>query len=387
MSETTGAGFTFNKPNPLNTGDENQNGVNTTPPVEEEVVTTPITTAAVQKDIDMNEAYVDRRSVTIALVKNYSKYREANRTALPERIDYIGSSVNSSRMLSANKQEVETYFPNIVGLSPNHPDFTNRVKSYLNNIQIKVDGLGKSFDISFRYNHYKDYLNIVDKEERIETRYKAANRQNLKELKDALKTKINDINELEISKCSLGAPVNVEDYLMYRHCLLYNDIAKDTAVISSDPSIRFYFKDDKKEAEKLKKHRQEINKAKANYVAALADRSLFDALYIQYCANAGRPIVSSILKNGIEKEIELDKFATDEPIKFNRMFSNKDAKLISSIEHLIARGELIRSSYNQNISDASGAFIGANMGEAIAWFKNPDNNSVVESYYAKLKNI
>ena len=34
-----------------------------------------------------NAEYVDRRSITIALVRNYSKFREANRSALPKRVD------------------------------------------------------------------------------------------------------------------------------------------------------------------------------------------------------------------------------------------------------------------------------------------------------------
>ena len=60
---------------------------------------------------------------------------------------------------------------------------------------------------------------------------------------------------------------------------------------------------------------------------------------------------------------------------------------MANIEMLIARGELVRSQYNQNITTSEGDFIGANMGEAIAWFKNPDNTSVVNAYMNKLKNI
>ena len=54
---------------------------------------------------------------------------------------------------------------------------------------------------------------------------------------------------------------------------------------------------------------------------------------------------------------------------------------------LIARGELIRTQYNQNITSPDGDFIGANMSEAIAWFKNTENSSVVNAYINKLKNI
>lgn len=336
---------------------------------------------------DLEEEYTDRRTITISLVKNYSLYRKVNDKVLPKRKDYIGGSIKSSRTLSSNKEEVDTYFPNIIGLSPNDPNFISRVKQYLNNIRIPVDELGRTFDISFHYFHKKDYYKIKAEEEKIEEVYQSANRQNIKNLREALNEKINRLHILESTKCRLGYPINVDEYLMYRHCLLYNDVAKDVALINSDSNIRFYFKDDQKEAEKLRKYRLEVNKAKANYVACLADNDLFDSIYTQYCVQNSLPVISSLAKDRLEREIELDKFSTSEPVKFNKIFNNKDVKLIANIEKLIARGELVRSQYNQNISTPDGEFIGANIGEAVAYFKNPDNTSVVNAYINKLKNI
>lgn len=336
---------------------------------------------------DLEEEYTDRRTITISLVKNYSLYRKVNDKVLPKRKDYIGGSIKSSRTLSSNKEEVDTYFPNIIGLSPNDPNFISRVKQYLNNIRIPVDELGRTFDISFHYFHKKDYYKIKAEEEKIEKVYQSANRQNIKNLREALNEKINRLHILESTKCRLGYPINVDEYLMYRHCLLYNDVAKDVALINSDSNIRFYFKDDQKEAEKLRKYRLEVNKAKANYVACLADNDLFDAIYTQYCVQNSLPVISSLAKDRLEREIEIDKFSTNEPIKFNNIFNNKDIRLIANIEKLVARGELIRSQYNQNISTPDGEFIGANIGEAVSYFKNPENASIVNALINKLKNI
>lgn len=336
---------------------------------------------------DLEEEYTDRRTITISLVKNYSLYRKVNDKVLPKRKDYIGGSIKSSRTLSSNKEEVDTYFPNIIGLSPNDPNFISRVKQYLNNIRIPVDELGRTFDISFHYFHKKDYYKIKAEEEKIEEVYQSANRQNIKNLREALNEKINRLHILESTKCRLGYPINVDEYLMYRHCLLYNDVAKDVALINSDSNIRFYFKDDQKEAEKLRKYRLEVNKAKANYVACLADNDLFDAIYTQYCVQNSLPVISSLAKDRLEREIEIDKFSTNEPIKFNKIFNNKDIRLIANIEKLVARGELIRSQYNQNISTPDGEFIGANIGEAVSYFKNPENASIVNAFINKLKNI
>lgn len=339
-----------------------------------------------QVPTDLDEPYTEERSVTIALVKNYSLYRRVNDKTLPKRRDYIGGSVSASRVLSANKDEVETYFPNIVGLAPNNENFITRVKQYLNNIRIPVDELGKTFNVSFFYNKKADYYRIKKEEEKIEDAYLKANRQDTSKLKAALKEKISRLNVLEGTKCKLGHPIDVEEYLMYRHCLLYNDVAKDVALINSDPSIRFYFKDNQKEADKLKKFRIELNKAKVNYVQCLGDDDLFDAIYIQYCVINGLPIISSLTEDIIERQNKLDKFSTEEPVKFNKLCSDKNVRLMAVIEKLIARGELVRSEFNQNITTVDGEFIGANMKEAVAWFNNPNNSSVVNAFHNRLKN-
>ena len=54
---------------------------------------------------------------------------------------------------------------------------------------------------------------------------------------------------------------------------------------------------------------------------------------------------------------------------------------------MIERGEFVRSQYNQNIITPEGEFIGANVKEAVAWFKNPANADVVNAYKNKLKNV
>lgn len=356
-------------------------------PVGEGQAKAPFKTAREEKDEQLDKPYTDVRSVTIALIQNYSLYRKANDKVLPKRRDFIGSSIRSSRVLASNRAEIETYFPQLLGLSPNNENFVTRLKQYLNNIQVHVDELGVTFDCSFRYNHKRDYLNFKAREARIEEEYKRTNRQNIKDLKDALEAKVMALNNLESEKYAYGSPVNLSDYILYRHCLLYRDIAKDTAIINSDPYVRFYFRDDTKEKELQQKLRIEINNAKRNYVEVIGNDDLFDAVYIQYCVMAGLPVVNSLLNERIDKESQLDKFSIAEPIKFNKIVNDKDVVTKSLIELLISRGEFVRSQWNQNITTADGEFIGSNMKEAISWAKNPDNENVLAAFKNKLKYI
>ena len=384
MGTTNGMKLGFTKPEP-NKEVEEKVIENNNSPVEGNGKDSSSQSANESEDLSL--PYIDRRTVTIALVRNYSLYRKQNDKELPKRRDYIGSSLKSSRMLSSNKQEVEAYFPNIVGVSPNDPSFVQRVKQWINNIRVAVDELGTILDISFNYNTKKDYLTFKKEEDKIEDEYLNADKSTLTNLKEALNIKITKLHDMESKKYAVGSPLDVNQYLIYRHCLLYNDIAKDIALVNSMPNIRFYFKDDKREAEKLKKYRTEVLKAKANFVKCSENDNLFEAVYVQYCALNNRPIMPSLAKDRIEKEMELDKFSSDEPIKFNAICTDKDIELKATIEKLISKGELIRSLYNQNISSPTGEFIGSNIKEAVAYFKDPNNTSIVNAYYNKLKNI
>ena len=346
-----------------------------------------VLTSKEQKQEELDKPFTYKRSITVSLIQNYSLYRKANDKVLPKKRDYIGSSIRSSQVLASNRAEVEAYFPQLLGISVNNENFVTRLKQYLNNIQVPVNELGVTFDCSFRFNHKRDYFAFKAREEEIEMAYKKANKQSTKDLRAALAIKTNDLNNLESEQYAVGSPVNITDYILYRHCLLYRDIAKDTALINCDPFVRFYLKDDAKDKERQQKLRQEINNAKRNYIEVIGDDEVFDAVYIQYCVVAGLPIVNSLLSERMDKESQLDKFSTSEPVKFNSIVKDRDLRIKSLIELLIARGEFVRSQFNQNITTQDGEFIGANMKEAIAWAKNPENENVLDAFKNKLKYI
>src|SRR5574344_1166687 len=81
-------------------------------------------------EAELEAAYIDKRQMIIASVLNYSAYRRINMAALGKPRNTIGSSVNSVRKLMSNKGEVEHYFPELVGVASNNPEFITRVKNY-----------------------------------------------------------------------------------------------------------------------------------------------------------------------------------------------------------------------------------------------------------------
>lgn len=341
-------------------------------------------TALAEEQANLDKPYTDKKVVTIMLAGHQSLYRTVNSKVLNNRKDYIGASITSSQILASNREEVEAYMPAVIGMSANNPDFTTRVKQYFNSFSVCVTELGKEIDASFFYRHYKDYVAVKAKEDKIEKEYEDADKSNIELLRKALAQKTKAINTLESTKYQYGYPVNVDAYYFYRHCLLYKHIAKDPALINADSSIRFYFKDDSKEKSRAERLRKDSNIAKRNYIALIDNQDLFDAVYTLYCVSNNISVIDNVVKTRTEKELDLDKWSIDEPAKFNDAVTDKNSKVRGEIELLIARGEFIRSEFNQNISTADMDFIGANMKEAIAFFNNPNNKDLVNAYRNKL---
>lgn len=341
--------------------------------------------AYVKTDEDLNKEYIDNRTIIISLVHNYSNYRKANMKVLGQRKETIGSSITSCRILSSNPGEVNAYFPALVGLSPNHADFTSRVKAWLSNIQWIVNENDVPLNISFIYNTKKDYIDFKRKEEAIDEEYAKADRTNLSAIKDAIKRRVEALNRLESEKYKVGHPVNVEQYIIYRHCLLYRDVAKDTAIINSDPSIRFYIKDEAKELEKQKKLTEYRMQAMRNFIELNASPSKRNSVYIAIVASRNENVSEALIKSDAEKNSYLMDYVNTHPDKFNKMVIDKNINTRAFIETLIVRGELVRSEFNQQISTADGTLIGSNMNGAIAFFNNPDNKDMKELFENKLK--
>lgn len=360
------------------TKDNGQKGSNPTVAVE---------SAAIQKAKmeELEQEYVDKRSVTISLVHNYSNYRRVNLKVLGQRRETIGSSVRSCQILSSNAEEVATYFPSLIGISANNPDFITRVKAWLSNIQFNINENDVTLNTSFIYRRKADYLAIKEKEDKINEEYEKVDRANTAAIKDALKKKIEALNTLESSKYKYGRPENLENYLMYRHCLLYNDVAKDIALINSDPTLRFYIKDEAKEAEKAKRLTREKAEAMRNFVELNGSDSKFNAVFVAMSVLRNDNLSEALLKDKSEKMSILMDFVNASPDKFNKLVNDKNVKLKAFIETLIVRGELVRSEFNQQISTADGTFVGANMHEAMAWFENPANKDVRTAFENKLK--
>jgi len=342
-------------------------------------------TAKSERDKELNEPYVFNRSVTVKVLENnFSAYRKLNISVLGRPTANIGSSINSCKILSSNKGEVEAYFPELIGLSANNPEFVTRVKDYLCNIRVPVNEK-VTFNNSFAFDHRKDYEEFQSKMDTIDRAFEQADKGPIEKLKNAIAARIEAINRLESELYKVGRPVDISDYILYRHVLLYNDVVKDKRLADMSRSARFYLVDETREKAQQVKRLKESKAAKRNYVELCGNAEKFNALFIRYCAKFNLNIAEYMAKDETERETIIDVFANEDPTTFNAMVTDINLLTIAFIERLIARGELTRLEHNQQISTNDGQFIGKNMQDAVAFFNNPENKATRQMYENKLK--
>lgn len=376
--------MTLNNPTPKADEKEVQN--NPTPNVEDKQTASPTKNVEETKEEEnLKEPFTDIKTIVISLSHNYSNYRRVNLKTLGHRTGVIGSCITSSKVLASNNEEMVKYFPRIIGVSPNNPDFVTKVKAWLNNIQFLVNENDVELNASFKYYHKEDYLRIKAKEDEIYDKLEKTDRSNIEVLRKAVNEFAKELSDLESIKYKYGEPIDVEQYLIYRHCLLYKDVAKDGALINSDPYIRFYIKNANKEKERKSKLVKLKMDAMTKFIRLNDSEEKFDAVYVAIIVALNENVVTALSKTKDEKQAVMINFVNENPDKFNKICNDPQVITKALINKLIARGELVKSDYNQQITTAEGTFIGANLNEAIAYFNSPTHESERNIYETKLK--
>lgn len=340
-----------------------------------------------EEDTELDAPYIDKRVITLSLIHNYSLYRKVNMKTMGHKTETIGSSIQSSRTLLASTGELESYLPSILGLSPTNPEFISKARQWFANMRLIVSNNDVKIDASFYYNHKRDYIKIQNKEREIEKEYDKIDRSNIATVKNALKRKIDAINNLESTKYLYGHPIDISSYYMYRHCLLYNDVAKDTALINSNPNYRFYIKDEAKEKMRQDKFTNDKLMAMQKFLELNRTEAKFEAAFVSICVLNNSNLSVELTKSKTEKQKVLMEYIDSNPEKFIKIVDDKYIEMKSDIEKLIINGELIRSEYNQQINMPDGTFIGSNINDAINFLNNTDNKAIWTALQNKLKMI
>ena len=330
-----------------------------------------------------NSPVTVKKTVTIMRKENSSAYFRRNAKFMPEGKVKIGSSINGVNRLKNNIQELTVYMSSILGLAPTDPEFGKKVDMYLNNISAIVPEGGLGLDISFVYNSEKDHQSVSELEEAIYAKFNKANKSTSKERDLAFKVRDEEIISLESTKYKLGSPVNAADYLLWRYCLVYADVANDIALTNNAGGIRFYIYDSEKEKYKEKIMLDIRNKAMAEYLGLINNPSKMTNVLWVHLANTG---VSADSLDDLARAGRVEAFSKADPNEFLKLCSDSNLLLRANIERMIQYNILKRLPGSSIIVDDNNDTIGQDMESALQFFKNTEQNKAkISVLQSKLK--
>jgi len=312
-----------------------------------------------------------------------SGYFARNVKFMPEVKSRVGASINAVVKIKENMEEWYKYMPSILNARSNSDDFNKLFDLYLNNISHIVSEGGDKLEAGFIFSNKKVAEAHSKASAAIYDEFNKADKSR-PELRDqAFKTRDEKIVALEQRQYKVGTPINVSEYLLWRYCIHYGDVANDIALINKSGAIRFYLQDPKLEEYKRKVMFDYRKEATLKYVELLKDTSKINNLLWIYLD--GATDVTAL--NEMEKVDRVEAFKNDNPERFIKTIEDKDLEIKATIQMMIYFGVLRRLSGSDVIVDENNDIIGNNTRDAIIFFKNTEKNKAnITRFNAKLKN-
>ena len=163
-------------------------------------------------------------------------------------------------------------------------------------------------------------------------------------------------------------PINVDNYVLYRYCLEYRQVANTLDEVGSSTGIRFYIFKEKEEKQYKLNYRKTKDEALLARMDVINDIDKMQSIII---------LTNVDLQPTIEdQELYISEYAEKYPAKFLELY--KDKKLLEKafIERLIRAGIFSRPN-NSTIVIYDQNQIGANLTEASIWLNRPENSALL----------
>lgn len=321
------------------------------------------------------------RIIWLQWVTPRSMFALANKNVLnsgtePKR---IGSAVTSVNLMISKGEEMRVLMPSILGADPlsSKLDWEQAVKNYWHGYSVDIPIGGRELDISWN-------IDILD----------PAKKDNIEELRKSTKKELKTDKELRDYLFSQGkdgktvvpeeylfryaTPANVEDYLLWRYCLVYRRVLNpdaDPAILDRNPDIEFQLYDPnitRVASQKALKSRQ---LAMSAYLDVLSKADVKDNLLWVFGDNP------AVLEE-YDKDAKLEHYYLNQPNRFLEVYNDKNLNTKSTIERYISADLLYRLPGTGIVVDKedTSVVLGNNINEVVAYFANPTNKEVVSRY-------
>lgn len=364
---------------------------------------------------------VDKKIVNIKIRKVTSAYAFAGenqkRIAEVQINRTIGSSVTSVNKMLTNADEQKAIMGSIISISPNSSNWETKLKNYWDSFTEDIPENGKKLEVGFVYDidsiSKKVYIDNINKgiskesdklktdtdlKEYIDSRLDAVYNNFKKTIKhahtitdaamqdklvkEAYRIKNDSIWTIESERYKVGTPIRPFDYMLYKYCLVYGDVANEKATVNNSAKIRFYLQSETDLARE-KKSKLNIERKRSALLGKVID-SAEDMENLLYSMG-----VTNIPTDDSELYEAVSKISKERESEFIAAASDKDLAIRGEIEKYIANGILRRIEgsakiYNPNELDKP---IANNLDEAIMYFKDKANQASVNEYRVKFKNL
>jgi len=314
------------------------------------------------------------RKVTLLKKNKNNSFQMANVKVIDANgnPEIIGTTVSAVAAMTSNDEEMKMVLPEIMGISPTSPDWQKEVKNYWNSICVYVTGSGKSLEIGFNYDFHD------------ETRTKYITLTGAKD-EDGLiqycETKLAKDPTFYKMMYRYATPLNKEDYLLYRYCMGYRDVANHHNNVDTHQHIRLYIFDE----EVQKKIVAQDSLIKRESIIKLSELygkrdALLDVLYVFES--------DAVTQDETAQDIAIELIASGTPVEFLATVKDKNITNKAMIQKYIRAGILKKVPLGTTILDnESGDPIGKDLDETLLWFKTPTNSGTVADYAKRFKEL
>ena len=260
----------------------------------------------------------------------------------------IGSSLTRSGNVNKGvvHEDEARYMPDIVSLRPDDINFRTAVEDYWNNIAVYIPkGDGKEIEVGFQYEN-EEARNKGEADGTWETRQK------------------------------YGKPIVLEDYLLYRYCLVYSRVANTIADIDASNRIRFYLHTREEETRTKYNQLEQTKNATVKLLEFLADRNMVKTLLYIY------------ERTDLEDTRDQDLFLWDEikndPQRFITLVADEDLQTRAFIYKCISSGLLSRQPNTEVIFTDDTNILAYTINDAIAALKTERHAPLMTRLRAQL---
>jgi len=328
------------------------------------------------------------RKVQIVWKYNPTVFENINKDVLGEMTRLIGSSVSAVNKIITQSGMIRMLMPQILGISPDAKDvnWEARVRNHWDSLSVPIESGGKTLETGFIFDigdsERKEYISQLKKEHS----FTSSN-----QLADFVMgvDKNGESNIREEDRWKYGTPINVEHYLLWRYLLNYRPVANTVEDVNKSPNIRFYLYT-QEEQERAKKERMKIKQTAITKYMKFMENAQEEDLNNALSVLSPESVIDIVkTKNFEEKQMELMTYATETPVKFVDVITDKALSSKANINKLIAFGVFKRVPGTSSIIDSSDAsvIVGNNMDDAVSFMNNEKNAKYINEITVKYKSL